>query len=97
MDPKTRLAKDMGMHMRSIYKDMLMILEDLKQQHDFHFQKLYENLPPEYHPIINTADHFTEDQVKWIRKRILDVGNDSIREGNDTVESYQIEFKFNKD
>ena len=34
----------------------------MKKDHDFHYQKLYENIPEEYHSIINTADHFTPDK-----------------------------------
>ena len=70
------------------------MLEDMKKDHDFHYQKLYENIPEEYHPIINAADHFTPDKVNWIRKRILDHGNESIRKLDAEIDNYTVSFVF---
>jgi hypothetical protein len=78
----------------SIFKEMLNMLEDMKKDHDFHYQKLYENIPKEYHPIINAADHFTPDKVNWIRKRILDHGNESIRKLGAEIDNYTVSFIF---
>ena len=49
-----------------------MMIEDMKQDHDFHYAKLYKHIPKEYHEVIDTADHFTSEKMAWIRKRILD-------------------------
>ena len=70
------------------------MLEDMKKDHDFHYQKLYENIPKAYHPIINAADHFTPDKVNWIRKRILDHGNESIRKLGEEIDNYTVSFVF---
>ena len=35
------------------------MVEDMKKDHDFHYDKLYEHIPPDYHPVIDTANHFT--------------------------------------
>ena len=66
----------------------------MKKDHDFHYQKLYENLPKEYNPIIHTADHFTPEKVNWIRKRILDFGNESIRNLGSELDNYTVSFVF---
>ncbi len=70
------------------------MLEDMKKDHDFHYQKLYDNIPKKYHPIINTANHFTPDKVNWIRKRILDHGNESIRKLDAEIDNYTVSFIF---
>ncbi len=70
------------------------MVEDMKKDHDFHYEKLYSNIPEEYHPIIDTADHFTKDKVNWIRKRILDCGNESIRNLCSRIDNYTISFTF---
>ena len=70
------------------------MLEDMKKDHDFHYQKLYDNIPEKYHPIIKTADHFTPDKVNWIRKRILDHGNESIRKLDAELDNYTVSFIF---
>jgi len=77
-----------------LFKMMLIMVEDMKKDHDFHYDKLYENIPKKYHPIIDTADHFTPDKVNWIRKRILDCGNESIRNLCSRIDNYQVSFIF---
>ena len=71
-----------------------MMVEDMKKDHDFHYQKLYEHIPKEYHDHIDMANHFTAEKVSWIRKRILDYGNSSIRNLQEELENYQISFIF---
>jgi|TARA_R110000803_G_scaffold22018_3_gene54954 glucan phosphorylase len=78
----------------SLFKTMLMLVEDMKKDHDFHYQKLYDEVPKKYHPVIKTADHFTPDKLSWIRKRILDHGNESVRNMEKEIENYQVSFKF---
>lgn len=78
----------------TLFKSMLMMVEDMKKDHDFHYQKLYEELPEEYHSIIKMADHFTPDKLAWIRKRILDHGNESIRNIQQELENYKVSFNF---
>jgi hypothetical protein len=94
MDAKKSLAKSSNDEVSSLFKMMLLMVEDMKQDHDFHYKKLYDNIPKEYHPIINTADHFTEDKVSWIRKRILDYGNESIRNIRSQMDNYTVSFIF---
>lgn len=71
-----------------------MMVEDMKKDHDFHYDKLYENIPEEYHGVVNTANHFTDEKVAWIRKRILDLGNESIRNFHSELDNYTVSFIF---
>ena len=94
MDAKKNLNRESGGEISRLFKMMLMMVEDMKKDHDFHYEKLYENIPNEYHGIINTANHFTPQKVNWIRKRILDVGNESIRNLGSTLDNYTVSFVF---
>ena len=94
MNAKKNLNKRSGDEVSSLFKMMLIMVEDMKKDHDFHYQKLYEGIPEEYHPVIKAADHFTEDKVSWIRKRILDFGNESLRNVQNEIENYKVEFIF---
>lgn len=78
----------------ALFKTMLMLVEDMKKDHDFHYQKLYEGIPAKYHPIIKAADHFTPEKVDWIRKRVLDHGNEAIRKMEKELDNYQVTFIF---
>ena len=94
MNPKNNLNKRSADEVVRLYKMMLMMVEDMKKDHDFHYQKLYDNIPKKYHPIIDTADHFTPEKVNWIRKRILDFGNESIRNLGSELDNYTVSFVF---
>jgi hypothetical protein len=94
MDAKKSLSKGSNEEVSSLFKMMLLLIEDMKQDHDFHYKKLYDNIPEQYHPVINAANHFTEDKTSWIRKRILDYGNESIRNIQSKMDNYSISFVF---
>ena len=94
MNAKKKLESSSNDQISSLFKLMLMMVEDMKKDHDFHYQKLYENIPDQYHGVINTADHFTPEKVNWIRKRILDVGNESIRYLAAELDNYTVTFVF---
>jgi|TARA_A100000172_G_scaffold65987_1_gene45528 hypothetical protein len=94
MDAKKNLSKDSNVEISRLFKMMLSMIEDMKKDHDFHYQKLYDNIPEEHHAVINTANHFTSEKVNWIRKRILDTGNESIRNFDSSLNNYTISFYF---
>ena len=94
MDAKINLNQESHDEISRLFKMMLMLVEDMKKDHDFHYDKLYENIPDEYHKIINAANHFTPQKVNWIRKRILDIGNESIRNFGSTLDNYTVSFIF---
>lgn len=94
MNAHNYLEKKYKQSITRIFKEMLKLIEDMKSDHDFHYTKLYENIPAEYHAVINTANHFTEPKSLWIRKRILDIGNDSLREFSSEMENYTVSFIF---
>ena len=94
MNPKNNLNKRSTEEVVKLYKMLLMMVEDMKQDHDFHYAKLYQHIPKEYNEVIDTANHFTSEKMAWIRKRILDYGNSSIRNLQEELENYQISFIF---
>ena len=94
MNAKKNLEELSNDEICRLFKMMLHMVEDMKKDHDFHYEKLYSNIPKEYHPIIDTADHFTPDKVNWIRKRILDCGNESIRNLCSMIDNYKVSFVF---
>ena len=95
MNAKKILNDSSDKEIKSLFKTMLLLLEDMRQDHVFHYQKLYDEIPEEYHSVIRAADHFTPDKLAWIRKRILDHGNDSVRNMQKEIENFKVTFKFN--
>ena len=96
MDAKKNLNKRSEHEISNLFKAMLSLLEDMKVDHDFHYEKLYQNIPKEHHNVISAANHFTPEKVAWIRKRILDAGNESIRNLYSEIDNYKVSFVFNK-
>lgn len=61
-----------------LYKTILIMFEDLEEEHIQHFNKLYETFK-EQADVIRQADYLTKEKVSYLRKKVLDAGNDCIR------------------
>ena len=77
----------------TLFKECLMIVEQLAEEHDEAMEKLYAALPPEYREYVNLADHFTEEKYDRIRRAILQRGNDCKRAVNDELKQYELSFR----
>lgn len=88
------LADTCSRNTTTLFKGFLHLVEDLKSEHDSNFKKLKEALPEEYHSLINQADYFDDPKMQHLRKRILDVGNESLRNILYEVENFTITFDF---
>jgi len=78
----------------SLFKGFLVMLEDLRKEHEIHFGKLKRGLPAEYMPLINQADYFDGEKLQHLRKRILDMGNEAVRNIDGGLENFTISFEF---
>ena len=67
---------------------------ETEAEHEISFCKLLRNLP-EHKALIEQADYFGEDKMQYLRKKVLDMGNDNIRNNDDDLEKFTIEFEFN--
>jgi hypothetical protein len=77
-----------------LFKSFLILVEDLHKDHAINFSKLKKALPKEYHAILNQADYFDQNKLQYLRKKILDMGNESIRGVENNFENFTISFKF---
>lgn len=83
--------KDIGRVVTRLFKNFLVILEDLQEEHRSSHLKLLEQLPEQYKPLVYCVDTFDDRKMEWLRKRVLDLGNEAIRESEEWIE---ITFKF---
>lgn len=77
-------------------KRFLILLEDLQNEHNIHFDKLRQSLPDEYLPLLLQADYFDKSKFAHYRKRVLDCIGDGYREANEEIEKYDINIKRTK-
>jgi|TARA_Y100000310_G_C20608170_1_gene776626 hypothetical protein len=77
----------------NLYKKYFLIIQDLKQEHEILLGKIAQETSPDFPQKI---DYFSEDKYNYIRKKILDAGNDAIRELEKTLEVIDVRFKEEK-
>ena len=81
---------------KALFKGFLIILEDLQKEYQINFGKLKRNLPEEFHPVVDQADYFGEEKAQYLRKKTLDIGNETLRLIGGNFENFTIDFHFKK-
>jgi hypothetical protein len=94
MNAKETLSKKSSKSVSQLFKQYLMLIEDLKFEHDQCFKKIKSEIPSEYHTVIDNADTFDEEKMLRIRKRILDLGNEAIRTFDTEMNDFSVSFVF---
>ena len=69
-----------------LYKRYLNLVEDLQEEHVNMLNKLNKKVDLE---TLKNVDYFDENKYNYMRKRILDLGNETIREIDKTLELFE--------
>lgn len=93
MEAKKILSDRVNGSTKSLFKSFLVIIEDLHAENQIAFNKLKKHIP-EHSSIIDQANYLDEDKMQYLRKKILDIGNESIRGSNSDLEKFTIKFNF---
>ena len=80
---KDLLAFQINRNIINLYKRYLNLLEDLQEEHVNMLNKLNKKVDLE---TLKNVDYFDENKYNYIRNRILDLGNDTYREIEKTLE-----------
>lgn len=94
MDPKETLSKQSTKSISYLFKQYLMLIEDLKFEHSEYVKRLKNNIPHEHHKVIDSAEYFNDQKMSWLRKRVLDIGNETIRSLDNDIDDFTINFVF---
>ena len=94
IDPEDLVSDVYKKNTKVLFKSFLILIEDLHRDHLINFKKLRDALPEEYHALLNQADYFDQCKLQYLRKKILDMGNESIRDAESSLENFTISFKF---
>ncbi len=79
----------------ALFKDFLETMSEVKEAHDEYFGNLMEKLPPEFVTALVVGNPLSDDKFMRLRKKILDKGNDTIRDSELELGQYSISFCFN--
>jgi len=93
MEAKALLSEKVARNTKGLFKNFLILMEDLYTEHQIAFGKLKKNLPDEL-PLLDQADYFDKDKLQYLRKKILDMGNETVRESSTNFEKFTISFSF---
>lgn len=93
MDAKDFLCERFNGTTKSLFKNFLVLIEDLHSENQIAFSKLKRNLP-DHEKIIDQANYLDEDKMQYLRKKILDMGNESIRGASKDLSKFNIKFNF---
>ena len=93
MEAKDFLSDRFNDSTKSLFKSFLVLVEDLHSDNQIAFHKLKKHLP-EHADIIDQANYFDQDKMQYLRKKILDMGNESIRDSQNDLEKFIVEFNF---
>lgn len=80
-------------HITSLFKDFLVVLQDIRLRHSESMGKLIDSLPESEKAKVVLADHFTLEETERLRKRILTGGNDCYRAIEDQVKNLKVDFR----
>lgn len=61
----------------NLYKRYLNILEDIQEEHISMLNKLNKNIDLE---ALKNVDYFDDNKYNYFRKKVLDLGNEALRE-----------------
>jgi hypothetical protein len=73
----------------NLYKNYLTMLEDLQEQHDTAFAKLKRSRP-EDKDLICQAELLDQKKMEYLRKKVLDLGNNCYREIGTELEKFNV-------
>ena len=93
MDARGLLGEHYNRNTKRLFKAFLVLLEDLKTEHDINFSKLRRNLQ-EHKNLIDQANYLDDQKMQYLRKKVLDIGNENIRTNEDDLEKFTIHFEF---
>jgi hypothetical protein len=87
---KDYLKFQLNRNIISLYKKYFEMVDDLRQEHKLMLQKMEKASSKEF---VENIDYFNEDKYNYIRKKILDNGNDAIRNIESSFKSITITLK----
>lgn len=92
-DAKEHLLFQVRKDITYLYKRLLTELEDVKNRHWQMIGKLRDSLPPQDQKLVDAANFLDNTEYAYLRKKVLDAGNDAIRGIVQEIEQFNVTIK----
>lgn len=76
-----------------LYKTFLELIEDIRTDHSAMIKKIENKLGA---ATTSDLDYFTDEKYEWVRKRVLDSGNETIRQMINFLDFYDFQINTSK-
>ena len=70
-----------------LFKSLLGVVEDVKNENGVMVKKISDRVDDDF---ANSINYLTPERADFIRKRVLDLGNESIREINGLLDVFEL-------
>lgn len=87
---KEYLTFQLNRNIVALYKKLFEIVEDMKQEHTLMLHKVEKKTSKEF---ADSIDYLNDNKINYIRKKILDSGNDAIRNIENNFKAVNINLK----
>lgn len=92
MQAKDSLSKRQCRLITALFKEFLEILEEVRGDYNEFYGNLLAKLPPEHVTTLVVGNPLSEEKFKRLRKKVLDKGNDVLRDSEDELGHFSISF-----
>lgn len=93
LDLKEYILFHMHRNITSLFKSYIVITEDLQKEHEILLKKVEEEMGSEF---AKNIDYFDSNKYTYIRKKILDTGNEMLRDIDRQFDLVNIELNTKK-
>jgi len=97
MDNNQKVKEYVCFHMHkslvNLYKKYLILIEDLREDHESMIYKISNTIDED---TLKKLDYFDDLKYNYLRKKILDIGNETIREIEKSFDFIKMEFEDEK-
>lgn len=87
---KEYLAFQLNRNVVTLYKKLFEIVEDMRQEHQSMLQKIEKKASKDF---VDSVNYLDDNKINYIRKKILDSGNDAIRNIENNFKAVKITLK----
>ena len=87
---KDFLAFQLNRNVVSLYKKLFEVIDDIKHEHAEMLKKVERETSKKF---VEDIDYLTDNRLAYVRKKILDSGNDAIRNIENNFKTVKITLK----